>query len=128
MTTGPGKIQSAISWIFVALLWMTSIRLLKAQDANPSPVSPAAAGPQAGTASVVPRLINFNGTIKNADGKPQSGEVTVTFSLYELQEGGDQLWSETQTVTADEQGRYTVVLGSAQDAGLPVGLFSIGQP
>jgi len=37
----------------------------------------------------------------------------LTFSLYEVQEGGSPLWSESQKVRTDDQGRYTVLLGAA---------------
>jgi hypothetical protein len=72
----------------------------------------------------VPRLINFSGSVKDVLGKPVSGKVTVTLSLYEDQEGGAPLWSETQTVQADAQGHYTVLLGATQPEGLPQDLFT----
>lgn len=90
--------------------------------------SPAPAAVQPGTGSTVPRLVTFNGVMTSGDGKPQSGSVSVTFSLYESQQGGAPVWSETQTVTADDLGNYSVVLGSTLADGLPADLFSTGQP
>ena len=44
-----------------------------------------------------------------------------------LQEGGSPLWSESQKVQVDEQGRYTVLLGATQAEGLPLDLFTSGK-
>ena len=87
------------------------------------------------SASVVPRLIKFGGEInlQSQAQEIQGGQnpsltiVGVTFSLYELQEGGSPLWSESQKVQADEQGRYTVLLGATQAGGLPLDLFTSGK-
>jgi len=62
-------------------------------------------------ASTVPRLVKFNGTVKDKHGQPQSGVVGITFALYKDQSAGAPLWLETQTVQADSSGRYTVFLG-----------------
>jgi len=90
-------------------------------------------------ASVVPRLIKFSGAInpqiaqipqtkENENGKNQlPTTVGLTFSLYELQEGGGPLWSELQKVRLDDQGRYTVLLGARQPEGLPLDLFTSGK-
>ena len=51
----------------------------------------------------------------NATGQP----VTVKFALYAAQAGGDPVWSEMQSITPDSKGRYTVLLGSATEGGLP---------
>ncbi len=91
-----------------------------------STVDTTTAAPSGGT--VVPRLVEFSGVATDAAGKPASGTVTITFSLYELQEGGAPLWSETQSVTLDSQadGHYTVFLGAASADGLPLDLFTSG--
>ena len=75
----------------------------------------------------VPRVTYFNGVITNAAGEPRTGTVGITFSLYEEQQGGAPLWSETQNVALDGAGRYTVLLGSATAAGLPLDLFASGK-
>jgi trimeric autotransporter adhesin len=79
------------------------------------------------TTSAVPRLVKFAGSLKDQAGKPITGPVNLIFSLYELQEGGSLLWSETQAVRADEQGHYAVLLGASQAEGLPVDLFASGR-
>jgi trimeric autotransporter adhesin len=81
--------------------------------------------PQA--SSAVPRLIKFSGEVKDASGKIATGAVNVVFSLYELQDGGSPLWSETQQVQLDAQGRYNILLGATQPDGLPLDLFISGQ-
>jgi len=81
---------------------------------------------EAAADSVVPRLVQFSGVVKDASGKPTSGAVAMTFSLYELQTGGTPLWSETQTLTLDDQGHYSVLLGASSVQGLPLDLFTSG--
>src|SRR4029077_6850521 len=76
----------------------------------------------------VPRLVKFAGTLKDELGKPRTGVVGITFAIYKDQEGGAALWLETQNVELDEQGRYTVLLGSAKSEGLPLELFTAGEP
>src|SRR5713101_7257291 len=76
----------------------------------------------------VPRLIKFAGTLKDAQGKPLSNTVGVTFAIYKEQEGGAPLWLETQNVQLDEQGHYSVLLGATKSEGLSLELFSAGEP
>jgi hypothetical protein len=76
----------------------------------------------------VPRLVKFAGTLKDGLGKPWTGVVGVTFAIYKEQEGGAALWLETQNVELDEQGRYTVLLGSTKSEGLALELFTAGEP
>jgi hypothetical protein len=80
----------------------------------------------AGTA--VPRLVKFSATLKDHLGKLFGGTVGVTFSIYKDEEGGAALWLETQNVELDEQGHYTVLLGSSKSEGLPLELFTAGEP
>ena len=87
----------------------------------------AAAGQDAApSASVVPRLVSFSGVVKDSAGKAVSGRASLTFSLYELEEGGKPLWVETQTVQTDDQGHYTALLGANSPDGLPLDLFTTG--
>lgn len=87
------------------------------------------AAQQAGVAgnAVVPPLVKFNGTLTDANGKPLTGTVGVTFSLYKDIQGGAALWVETQNVQADKTGHYTVTLGSTSSQGLPAQLFASGE-
>ncbi|MGO9274963.1 MAG: beta strand repeat-containing protein [Terriglobia bacterium] len=99
----------------------------------------AAVGGAAASVGSVPRLIKFSGQInpqiaqitpikENESAKNQSTTLaTVSFSLYELQEGGSPLWSESQNLRVDDQGRYSVLLGATQPDGLPLDLFTSGK-
>ena len=53
--------------------------------------------------------------------------VNFTFGIYELQEGGTPLWSETQKVAVDEQGSYSVLFGASSNTGLPLDIFASGK-
>ena len=77
--------------------------------------------------SGMPRLVRFSGSAKGASGTPLSGVVGITFALYSEQAGGTALWLETQNITADSNGRYTVLLGSTKPDGLPAELFTSEQ-
>ncbi len=99
----------------------------------------AAASGAAPSVGSVPRLIKFSGEInpqstqitsikENESGKNHSAAlVTLSFSLNELQEGGSPLWTESQRVQVDDQGRYSVLLGATQPDGLPLDLFTSGK-
>jgi hypothetical protein len=76
------------------------------------------------TASALPHLVRFGGTVKDLNGNPLTGVVGITFALYSEQTGGTPLWLETQNVTADGTGHYTVLLGSTKSDGLPEDLFT----
>jgi hypothetical protein len=89
-------------------------------------VAQAAGVVEASSDSAIPRLIQFSGTVKDADGKPAANSVPLTFSLYQFEEGGSPLWVETQTVQLDSQGRYTTLLGATSPGGLPQDLFTSG--
>jgi hypothetical protein len=79
------------------------------------------------TASALPHLVRFGGTVKDLNGSPLAGVVGVTFALYSEQSGGTALWLETQNVTPDSAGHYTVLLGSTTGQGLPESIFSSEQ-
>ncbi len=87
----------------------------------------AQTGSQASAAGVLPNLVRFDGRAADADGKPLSGLVGITFALYELETGGPALWLETQNVQLGGNGRYSVLLGASKPDGLPNDLFSSGQ-
>jgi trimeric autotransporter adhesin len=79
------------------------------------------------TASALPRLVRFGGTVKDLNGSALTGVVGITFALYSEQTGGGALWLETQNVTADSSGHYVAVLGSTKLDGVPVELFTSEQ-
>jgi hypothetical protein len=76
----------------------------------------------------VPRLVKFNGVLKDSSGKPHTGIVAVTLAIYDQSSGGNQLWQETQNIQLDQQGRYALLLGAGDSDGLPPDLFSSKEP
>ena len=92
-----------------------------------SPDNAVQQGASLAAGGTVPRLIKFSGAVRESNGKVPGGTVTLTFSLYALQQGGSPLWSETQSASLDAQGNYVVLLGATLPAGLPQDLFSSGQ-
>ena len=75
--------------------------------------------------SAVPNLVRYSGTLKDVPGAMPAGTaVGVTFAIYKQQDGGAPVWQETQNVTPDASGQYSVLLGSATASGLPGDLFT----
>ena len=81
-----------------------------------TPLSPEAVG--------ILRQVQFSGVLQDAAGNALTGVQGVTFALYAEQTGGAAVWLETQTVQADAEGRYTVLLGSMRSDGLPQDVFT----
>src|SRR5712664_65533 len=126
--------KRTMRWVGVGLVFTLGL-VMPAVHAQ----QPVAAEPQAPSGTVqaprevvpplpVPRLVKFAGTLKDELGKSRTGVVGVTFAVYKEQEGGAALWLETQNVELDEQGRYTVLLGSTKSEGLSLELFTAGEP
>jgi hypothetical protein len=82
--------------------------------------------PSADNNAAIPHLIRFGGVLKYIDGKPAQGTVRVTFAFYKEEQGGEPLWTETQGVTFDASGHYSVMLGATMSEGLPQALFQAG--
>jgi len=78
------------------------------------------------TNAVVPPLINFSGVLADGNGKPLISVTGVTFLLYKEQQGGAPLWMETRNVAPDNNGGYSVMLGSTSNTGLPGDIFVAG--
>ncbi len=73
------------------------------------------------------RLMKFSGVLPERAGNARTGAVGLTFALYKDQQGGSPLWLEVHNAQLDDQGRYTVLLGSTKSEGLPLELFSSGE-
>ncbi len=82
---------------------------------------------EASCSQKIPRLVTFNGSLRDLDGQPRTGTVGVTFAIYTAASGGQRLWQETQNVQLDSQGHYEALLG-AMSQGMPLDLFSSGEP
>src|SRR3954466_7682203 len=64
-------------------------------------------------ATGVPSTIDQQGRFLKMDGTPETGSLSVTFSVYDAATGGTAAWSEVQALTLDSAGFYAVSLGSA---------------
>lgn len=89
--------------------------------------APLGHGQEAPT-SAVPNLIHYSGIVVLSTVSTVSPEtIGVTFAIYRQQDGGAPLWLETQNITPDSLGRYTVLLGSTKSEGIPPDLFSTNE-
>ena len=102
--------------ISVCVVWIYAVLSASAQQAAPGAAN-----------AVVPPVIRFGGVLTDVNNKPLTGPVGVTFALYKDAEGGAPLWVETQTVTPDKTGHYTVMLGSTTSQGVPPSVFAAGE-
>ena len=118
------RIQKALGWALGV-----SLALLAGGLAIPGHTQSLVPGPSA--APEVPfnlpqeaatNLVRWNGTLPDAAGRT----VSLRIALYQNQAGGLALWSETQSVKVDKDGRYSALLGIASADGLPRSLFEGG--
>ena len=79
-------------------------------------------------AAAVPKLVRFSGSYRPVDGAPAQTMESVTLSVYRDQTGGEALWHEIQNVVVDADGRYSVLMGATQNEGMPLDLFTSGEP
>ena len=98
-----------VSFVWLATL-LTWVSVAAAQQTNDS---------------TVPSLIRYGGTLSQPTASASMpNRIGVTLVIYKQQEGGAPVWMETQNVTTDANGHYSVLLGSTTAAGLPGDLFS----
>ena|SRR5882762_8438824 len=65
---------------------------------------------------------------KKCGASTQGGVVAIRFVIYGDSTGGTALWQEVQNAQLDEQGHYEVMLGSTGSEGIPMELFTSGEP
>jgi len=118
----PTPISAALLVVFLFLA--PAVLAQSPGSVNQSAASPA---PSSASAAEVPRLIKFSGTLLDAQDRPLAGPVGVTFALHAQQTGGAALWLETQNVTPDAHGSYTLLLGANSANGVPAELFASGE-
>lgn len=64
--------------------------------------------------------LGVQGILKKSNGASlDDGNYSITFRLYNTEQGGTALWTETQTDVEVTSGIYTVVLGSVTSLSLP---------
>ena len=61
--------------------------------------------------AAVPRYINYQGKLTDADDNPVTGDVSITIRIYDAATGGTALWTEKQTVTVT-RGIFSILLGN----------------
>lgn len=74
-------------------------------------------------APVVPQTIRYDGVAA----EHAREAVEIVFRIYSSMEGGEPLWSETQSVSVGTDGKYSVFLGTDTPGGLPQTVFVAGQ-
>jgi hypothetical protein len=79
---------------------------------------------QPAATATVPRLIRINGTVHDESGKPLTGNLDLTFTLYQDQSAQSAVWQEVQNLHLDSTGRFSALLGATSEAGLPLEIFS----
>ena len=80
------------------------------------------------TVTTVPRLVRIGNTFHPSNGQPAAPVEGVTLSIYRDEREGAPLWQETQNVSVDSDGRYSLLLGATMNDGLPVEMFTSGEP
>src|SRR4030066_778057 len=61
---------------------------------------------------VIPKLISYQGVLKDASGNIVTGDFAMTFKIYNDPTGGSALWTEIQPAVAVANGLFNVQLGS----------------
>jgi len=108
-------------------LGMAALPLWAAPQSDNALQATSTLTPSAAEAPRIPHLVRFTGVIRDTAGKPVTGTVNLTFSFYTEERGGTAIWSESQNVTLNNQGHYTVLLGASESSGLPADLFNHNQ-
>ena len=60
----------------------------------------------------VPYLIDYQGRLTDENGVPIDGNVSILFSIYDVETGGTDLWHETQYYVYVSNGLFHVFLGA----------------
>ncbi len=59
-----------------------------------------------------PPIFSYQGYLTDINGNPAVGEKSVTFSIYTTEIETTPLWQEIHSITPDQFGQFTVLLGS----------------
>lgn len=62
--------------------------------------------------AAVPKLMAYNGILKNGAGSYLTGTYSMTFRIYDAATTGNMLWSEIQPTVSTSSGKFSVQLGS----------------
>ena len=108
--------------VLAASLLLTSICIGSSAASIAQETAQGAEVPTMARTAVVPQQVRYAGKLATRTGET----VEAEFRIYAAAEGGEPLWTETQRVSVDEDGSYSVLLGSANSAGLPQAVFAGG--
>lgn len=116
------KVETRATWgtlsrlvAAASLIWIPLSMGASAQEPSQEPDRPVAA-------PVVPQQVRYAGKLAMRVGQT----IQAEFRIYAAQEGGEPLWSETQQFPVAADGSYSILLGSASQAGLPQSVFAGG--
>lgn len=100
-STSPAALSLHAAFICLCIIAVAS-QMTRAADSNP------------------PERMTFQGFLTDGNGAPLAATAPknfdVVFRIYDSQSGGNQLWSEQQTVTVDN-GYFSVLLGEGSAVG-----------
>jgi|GEM_PF-2441581 len=119
-------------FIFILSLFACTA-YLTAQTAVVVPVQQDGGAIRASGNGAVPRAVKYGGSLAAGQAVPTEGTsaaastAQVTFALYADEQSSTPLWVETQTVSVDGQGKYSVLLGATSPNGLAPELFVAGE-
>jgi hypothetical protein len=121
-----GLQPAAVRATAIALATVATLLLIPMSFAQQTSTSAAASVSAQAATNTVPNLIRYGGTLKGEQGAAGSLSATVgvTFAIYKQQDGGAPIWMETQNVTPEASGQYSVLLGSTKTEGVAAELFS----
>jgi hypothetical protein len=73
-----------------------------------------------------PGLLNYQGRLTDGKGNPVTYSVTITFTFWNAESGGEMLgggFSDSDTVTPDRDGIYSTLVGDDPDNLIPESVF-----
>ncbi len=73
--------------------------------------------------AAIPTTMNYQGLLEEG-GVPATGTKSIIFRLYDAESGGTECWSELQSVTLEDGGLFSVVLGEIT----PIAGCDFGEP
>jgi hypothetical protein len=109
------------AWLITGLAWAAGTMV--SGPAAWSQEDHSAALVEAGSREVVPAFVRYSGMLAGHERE----RIAVRFTIYADAAGRSVLWTETQSVTPDKDGKYAVLLGSSSSSGLPAAVFTDGQ-
>ncbi len=81
----------------------------------------------ASASTAVPPLIPYSGVVSTVPGAQPAAAASITFLIFKDEQGGEPLFTETQSVAVDATGHYKAQLGATLANGIPMDLFATGE-